>query len=541
MNRKSLTILVLLVLSVIATAMYSIARIVLFLTMDIPWVDRTFAGLLLCAELFVFVHSIGYLFNVLHVTLVDGKKPTPPPLKTFPPVAVVLASYKEPLEIIEDTLTCFYNLTYPNKHLFLLDDTRYEKAWDTPENVQKYKVAVENLCKLYEVNLIRHAWHDAKAGMINDFLDFLQGNPKEGFECHRFDGRTNQEQIKYLIVFDADMNPTPNFIEPLVEIMESDPKMAFIQTPQYYSNFETNRVARASGLMQAVFYEFICEAKGLENAMICCGTNVIFRLEALYEVGGFDHTSVTEDFATSFLIHGKQWKSNYYNRVMAFGMGPEDLGAFFKQQHRWAFGTVGLFRKLLPSFIKNPFSYTINCWWQYFISSTYYFIGWVFFIMALCPIMYLFFNIPFYLINPFNYFLFFVPYIVLSNLLFYLTLSMKRYPIKDIFSGVLIGCITFPVFMQASFSSLLGKKASFVVTPKEGGGSIPLRSFWPQLTLALVSFAAVVWGSLRIYYEQDLIVSLLMNMFWCFYYFVILSSILYFNHPSEKERIMQVC
>jgi cellulose synthase (UDP-forming) len=132
--------------------------------------------------------------------------------------------------------------------------------------------------------------------MINDFLAFLEGRPLEGSELQHFQKTGKSGSEKYIAVFDSDMNPLPDFAESIVQIMEKNEKIAFVQTPQYYTNFETNRVARAAGLQQVVFYEYICEGKSLQDAMICCGTNVMFRRKALVEAGGFDDTSVTEDF-----------------------------------------------------------------------------------------------------------------------------------------------------------------------------------------------------------------------------------------------------
>lgn len=529
-------LILLLSLGMLCTGLYFCVRTILFITADYPWTDKMFGSFLLAAEMFILIHGVGYFMNIFHVARASSemKEIEIPPPSSYPVVVIVVASYKEPLEIVRDTLLCFYNLTYPNKRLVFLDDTRYDTPWDTPEAIQRYKASIEQMCADYEVNLFRRKWHDAKAGLINDFLQFLNGEPNEEFHFYHFD-KKSLDQSKYLIIFDSDMNPFPNFVEPLVSLMEQNDRMAFVQTPQYYTNFETNRIARASGLMQVVFFEFICEAKGMENSMICCGTNVIFRLEALYDVGGFDTSSVTEDFATSFLLHKKKWSSSYLNKISAFGIGPEDFGAYFKQQYRWAYGTVSLYRKLLVEFVKNPFALPPLQWWQYFLSSTYYFIGWVYFIMMVNPLMYIFFNIPAYFSNPALYFTFFLPYIVLSNFLFYWTLSFKGYKFKDVFSGIVLINLTFPVYMKAVFFSMLGKKQAFVVTPKAGCQEYPLRDLWPQVLMSLISLSALTWGALRLYYESELFGSISINMVWCLYYFLLLSSILYFNKPVEEK------
>lgn len=520
----------------LAIFVYLTVRIFYILASQYSWFELVLSIIFLFAEAFIIIHSIGYFLNIFRIFRKQSTF-TPeirtPELKSFPPVAIVVASYKEPLDILEDTLVCFYNLSYPEKQLYFLDDTRYNTAWDTPEKMLEYRKSIEELCKKLEINLFRAKWHGAKAGMLNDFLQFLSGNNKEGFEFTSYDHKQHHT-AKYLIIFDADMNPFPDFVEPLVSIMEEDPKLAFIQTPQYYSNFEFNRVARAAGLQQAIFYEYICEGKSLQGAMFCCGTNVIFRKEALLDVGGFDEVSVTEDFATSIKLHKRGWHSLYLNKVMAFGMGPEDLGAFFKQQFRWARGTLGVLKTLPKEMLENFNKFTIGQWWEYLLSSSHYLIGFVFFIMVVFPVIYIFFDLPSYLADPLFYFLAFVPYITLTMLIFILALKKRRYKTKDILFVLLMNAVTFPIFMKATLSSLFGIKSDFVITPKGGSTALSLSTLFPQVFMGLLCISAVTWGLMRLYFEREPFYALIINVTWTFYNFLMISTFLYFNH-SEVE------
>ena len=536
-KNQKLLVLCLLFLTFLAILFYLCTRIVLLLISNFTIMEGILSVCLLWAEGFILIHSLGYFLNVFRViNRASGFTPIieDPTLSTYPPVAIAVASYKEPLNVLKDTLICFYNLSYPNKHLYFLDNTRYDKDWETPENKLKYKKEIEELCQSLGINLFRAIWRGAKAGMLNDFLVFLSGKSKEGFEYFPYAGRQPNETEKYLIVFDADMNPLPDFVEYLVDIMEKKPNTAFVQTPQYYTNFECNRVARAAGLQQAVFYEFICEGKSQQGAMFCCGTNVIYRREALMEVGGFEETSVTEDFATSLKFHKTGWESVYLNKVAAFGMGPEDLGGFFKQQFRWARGTIGVLRTFLKEFIFNFRQYSINQWWEYFLSSTHYLIGFVIFIMVIFPIIYLFFNIPSYLADPIMYACAFTPYFVMSMTMFIWTLKKRNYTTWDILTVLVFNVIAFPVFIKASISALLGQEVSFGITPKEGSTMLSLRSLMPQLIIALLCVFAISWGIQRMYYEREPFYGLLINIIWTLYNFIILSSFLYFNNAEEK-------
>lgn len=526
-------------LTIIAILFYLFVRIFLVAISEQQWIERILTLCLLLAESFILIHSIGYflnLFRVINRASSFKSEIAKPQLNSYPSVAIVVAAYQEPLDILRDTLVCFYNLSYPNKNLYFLDDTRYDLPWDTLENKLKYRQSIEELCQFLEVNLFRANWHGAKAGIINDFLQFRLGKIKEDFEFTPYSKAVAPETEKYLIVFDADMNPFPDFVEYLVDIMEKRPKVAFTQTPQYYTNFEFNRVARTSGLQQAIFYEYICEGKDTQGAMFCCGTNVIFRRTALEEVGGFDEHSVTEDFATSFKFHKNGWESAYLNKVSAFGMGPEDLGAFFKQQYRWARGTIGILRMFPRELFFHLRKYTINQWWEYFLASSHYLIGFVFFLLVVFPVIYLFFNIPSYMADPVIYACAFLPYIMLTILTFIWTLKKRRYLAKDILSVLLINAVTFPVFMKAAFSALFGLNTKFSVTPKQGSTILSLHSLIPQILTGLLCVSAITWGIQRLYYEREPFYGLFLNVLWTFYNFLMISSFLYFNHSEEKPQ-----
>lgn len=517
--------------------LYLMARTVLFVISARLWQEIAVGLMLLLAEGFTMLHAFGYFLNVYHglaaADLPRITRGTVPELKDFPPVAIVVASYKEPLDILEDTLTCFYNLTYPNKHIFFLDDTRYDLLKDDQKKMAQYRASIDELCQRIGVNLFRRPWRGAKAGMINDFLDFLADKPVAQACLTSFEDRPRNEPEKYIIVFDADMNPLPDFVEPLVAFMELHQKLAFIQTPQYYSNFEANRVAKAAGLQQAVFYEYICEGKSAQDAMFCCGTNVILRREALLDVGGFDETSVTEDFATSLRFHMNGWSSAYLNKICAFGMGPEDLGGYFKQQFRWALGTVGLLRSIAREFARGPSRLPAAKWWEYFLSGTHYFVGWVFIVMAVCPLLYLFTDTPSYFARPELYFLFFLPYIILTVTIFLYSMSQRKYRFRELAQGILLQAITFPVYMQASLQGIMGVRGSFGITPKGGSTALPMYKLWPQLGLALACLGGFTWGMLRLYNGDGPALALLTNSGWCLYHFAILSSTLFFNFPQE--------
>ncbi|MFA5411275.1 MAG: glycosyltransferase family 2 protein [Candidatus Omnitrophota bacterium] len=442
------------ILAFILIFQYFLVRALLLLHARYSELELFFAVLLILAELFVLLHGFGYALNVIRVF--GGKKNEPEErvsIKEEPAVAILVAARHEPREVLEETFVTLNNLNYKNKIIYFLDDSSEEK----------YKKEAEELSRDYSLRLFRREQrHGAKAGIINDCLKTLEQ--------------------KYLVIFDADQNPLPEFMRSLIPMMEADKKMAFIQTPQFYSNIEENRIARAAAFQQAIFYEYICEGKSSNGSMFCCGTNVIFRTQALKESGGLDESSVTEDFATSLKLHSLGWKSLYFNRVYAFGMGPESLSSYFRQQYRWAAGTIAVFQRLLLRLFTRPFSLKFTLWWEYLLSSSYYLVGLAFFFLMFCPVIYLFFNIPSFFALPQIYLASFLPYIILTTGIFYLVLKGRNYRLKDLVTGQFLAAVTFSVYIRAALSVLFGVKAVFGITEKGKAKSLPYLRLWPQLS-----------------------------------------------------------
>jgi cellulose synthase (UDP-forming) len=348
--------------------------------------------------------------------------------------------------------------------------------------------------------------HGAKAGIINDALAAMTE--------------------KYLVIFDADQNPMPDFLKKILPIIESDPKIAFVQTPQIYTNTLDNPIAEAAAMQQAIFYESICEGKSMDNAMFCCGTNVIFRISALRAVGSFDEKSITEDFATAIKLHMAGNRSVYYNHAIAFGMAPESLPAYFKQQSRWATGTVGVLRTIMEKFAESPGKLTPAQWWEYFLASSYYLIGWVYFYLMLAPVLFLIFDIPSFFLSPAIYIATFLPYFLLSSLVFYSSVSDRGYTVRQIYSGMIANFLCFPVLMRATFLGLIGKRAPFTITPKNGRETLSFKMMLPYIVMLALNLAALAMAPYKISANPTAIA---INSFWVMYHIWLLSHIFALN------------
>ncbi|MBW3635098.1 MAG: glycosyltransferase, partial [Armatimonadetes bacterium] len=376
--------------------------------------------------------------------------------------------------------------------------------------------AARLICEKYGVKCVQRTNRRGyKAGAINDFLPSIES--------------------PYIAIFDADALPTAPFLRECVPQIHENPKLGFLQTPQFYANTEVSYVALASARQQNVFYEYICEGKSYSRAAFCCGTNVIFRRKALVDSGGFDEENVTEDFATSFNMHFRGWDSLYLNRTYVYSLAPENLAAYFTQQSRWSFGTLGTSRHFIKSFLRNPRALSAGQWWEYFLSATYYWVGWVNFFFILLPLLYLFFNIKPLRQDVLTYLLVFLPYMLFTLNMFYTGMASRGYKMGETVLGQQIGFISFPIHMSSAVAGVLGQKRPFGVTPKGVGGRIPWQALWPQLGLLALSGIAFVLGMYRYFAGLDRnTTAVVINSMWALYHVWMLSSVLRLNTPVRE-------
>ncbi len=506
-ERARRKILALTVLGMTLTVFYVVTLVTqIFTTRDYTIFDALTAGALLFSLVFLIVQGFGY--SNLVIKALWGYRSARAPLfasSESPAVACLITAFNEPPELLEETVAAVVALNYPNKDVVILDDSTKEAN----------REASRAIAEKYGVKCVQRTNRRGyKAGAINDYLPEMEA--------------------PYLAVFDADALPTTNFLRECMPQIHSNPKLAFLQTPQYYANEQISHVALAATRQQNVFFEFICEGKSYSRAAFCCGTNVILRRAALEEIGGFDEENVTEDFATSFYLHCRGWDSLFLNKVYAYSMAPENLTAYFMQQSRWSFGTMGTARSFIRVFLKNPRALRFGQWWEYMLSATYYWIGFINIIYMLLPILYFFFNIKPLRNDMFTYMVIFVPYMFFTLNMFYSGMKYLGYKANEIALGQQIGFLSFPIYIASGISVLLNQKRPFSVTPKGVGGRIPWKSLWPQLLMLTLSFSGAAIGIYRLVmgseYDNTAVV---INTLWALYNGWMLSGIFLLNRPMR--------
>ncbi|MFA5136074.1 MAG: glycosyltransferase [Patescibacteria group bacterium] len=423
---------------------------------DNPWLY----SLLFIGEIYHVVMVLMFWFTIRRLGRTDiaataSKQYYKPEIDVFVTVA------GEPVDIVRTTISAIKNTFYENMHVYILNDSF---AAGKP-NWREY----ESLAKELQVGCItRTDSTGAKAGNINHALQM-----------------TGSE---FVAIFDADMQPFPDFFIKSVPFL-TDSKVGFVQSPQYYANHSKNTVTAAAWEQQGFFFGPIMRGKNTSNAAFICGTNVIVRRKTLQESGGINEKSIAEDFLTSLYIHQKGWKSVYIPEILAQGLAPEDLLSYYKQQLRWARGSVEILFRHNPIF-KNGL--TINQRIEYLASTLYYCNGIIVLIDSVVPIMFLLFNLSPIHTATSTFAIFFLPFI--TSIIYSLHLISQG---ELTFRAISFTQSSWYLQIQAVLSSILGKKMEFSVTPKKAQTGNFLFLAYPHLAYVFIALFSIVYAVYR--------------------------------------------
>ncbi len=231
----------------------------------------------------------------------------------LPAVDVMIATYDEPLDVLERSVAGALAIDWPADRLrvHVLDDGR--RDWLRDFAAQKgvtYLTRADNA--------------HAKAGNINAAI-----------------ARTD---APFFLVLDADFVPQRRILYRALGFF-ADEGVGIVQIPH---NFFNNDPMQANLAMhrtlpddQRLFFDAIMPGRDGWDCAFCCGSNAITRRAAIEAVGGGLPTgSITEDMLLTLAMLRKGFVTRYLNERLAIGLAPESLAAFFVQRARWARGAM---------------------------------------------------------------------------------------------------------------------------------------------------------------------------------------------------------
>jgi len=421
-----------------------------------------------------------------------------------PAVDVFITVAGEPVDIVEETVRAAKSMDYPNFRVYILNDGLVAKKdnWRDMEILAEH-VGVE--C------ITRTVPGGAKAGNINNAM--------------------SKTRSPFVVIFDADHVPHKDFLQKTMGYFV-DPKMGFVQSPQFYKNFAVNEITGGAWEQQALFFGPICRGKNRLNAVTMCGTNMVLRREALQEVGGICEESIAEDFVTGMFLHQRGWKSFYVSEVLAEGLAPEDLLSYCKQQFRWARGAMDVIFRYNFLFKRGL---TLAQKIQYLSSVSFFFSGVIVAMNALIPIVFFYTGIVPLEVSTMVLAALFLPYILVT---IYVLQSSANFTYS--FRSLAFSMAGFNIHIRAIAAALLRQKSAFSVTAKRKQDGNFIRLVIPHITYVLLVLAGIVVATVR----EGLSPSVITDFAWALLNTAIFSEFIRVALPQKfferREQTMNV-
>jgi cellulose synthase (UDP-forming) len=280
---------------------------------DVPWLAWPFA----VANLFSIAYSLLSLFNAWSRRVPEQRSVAH---GAEPHVAVIIPTCGESVAMVLRTIVSVLDQDWPVERLtVVVSDDGHDPA---------LQAAVSTLPVVYHSPPPRDArGRDgaAKSGNLNSALAMLV---------------REHPGVRYVETRDADDELGSNaFLRLAVGQLEADLGLAFVQT------IKETQVSAGDPFnnRESMFYRGQMLARNAANAVFPCGSGVVWRREALMDIGTFPTWNLVEDLQSGVEALRRGWRGLYLPIVGAVGQhSPEDVPNVYKQRGTWAIDTVRL-------------------------------------------------------------------------------------------------------------------------------------------------------------------------------------------------------
>jgi exo-beta-1,3-glucanase (GH17 family)/cellulose synthase/poly-beta-1,6-N-acetylglucosamine synthase-like glycosyltransferase len=237
-----------------------------------------------------------------------------------PKVSIHIPAYREPPEMLKQTLDAVARLAYPNfECIVVINNTPDPVLWRP----------IEDHCR-----------------ELGERFKFVNAERLEGYKAGalRLALAHTAADAEIIGVIDADYAIDPNWLKDLVPEF-ADPKVGLIQAPQDHRDGERSPMHAAMNGEYAGFFDIGMVQRNEANAIIVHGTMCLVRRAALEAAGGWSSDTICEDTDLGLTILELGWLAHYTNRRYGHGLLPDTFEAYKKQRDRWASGGFQIIRK----------------------------------------------------------------------------------------------------------------------------------------------------------------------------------------------------
>ncbi len=242
-------------------------------------------------------------------------------LSVFPKVAVQLPMFNE-WAVYERVIECACQLDWPKEALIIqvLDDSNDEEIKPKIDALVAAKAA-----EGFNITVTRRPDRRGyKAGSLQRAMGMLGGIP-------------------YVVIFDADFEPEPDFLRRTVPLLECDASIAFIQARWTYTNENVSSLTKLQKV--ALDFHHRAEQRGRSNAQTFLnfnGSAGVWRVSTITDSGGWSGETLVEDMDLSLRAFIRGQGGLYLDDLECRNELPETDRTYRTQQRRWLAGPMHL-------------------------------------------------------------------------------------------------------------------------------------------------------------------------------------------------------
>lgn len=243
-------------------------------------------------------------------------RPALPATDRWPSVTVQLPIFNERY-VVKRLIQAVTGLDYPKEKLEIqvVDDSTDETSAVASDLIAEYQAAGYN---------IHH----------------LQRSHREGYKAGALDNATHLASGEFVAIFDADFQPSSDFLRQTVPFFTVDDNLGMVQTRWGHLNDRISPLTAAQAM--AMDKHFVIEQTVRHRADFYPkfnGTAGIWRKRCIEDVGGWQAETVCEDLCLSTRAILKGWDFTFLPDVVTPGELPTSFSAYKNQQARWAKGS----------------------------------------------------------------------------------------------------------------------------------------------------------------------------------------------------------
>ena len=432
---------------------------------------------LLLVEIAALALSVSYGFEIVDVLARRDPPLVRPASDRKRWVALQVATYNEPVDIVRPTLESLGRLDYPHLLVQVVDNNTTDPALWQP---------LQQLCE-----------------QLGPRFQFMHLAPWPGFKAGACNEATRRlpAEVEIVGIIDADYIVEPDFLDAMVGHFD-DPQVAFAQSSQNYRDWQDNGYLRGLFYSFRYFFDVTMPSRAHRNAIIFCGTMGLIRRSVLNEIGGWNEECITEDAEASLRMLCRGYRGVYDRAAYGAGMMPLDFDGLKKQRYRWALGGVQIlrlwWRELMP-FGRHQLRLTRAQRMHYLLGALQWFgepltAVFTFLLLMTALVTSLHHQLP---VRQLTGAVLVVPLAFAATGLSRALWAMRATTgctVRDAFQALRVWFALSWVVTLACVRGLISGRAEFLRTPKKREGAAVLQALWASRAETILAIAAIAGG-----------------------------------------------